>query len=157
MEPTNPPATTKPRDLTDVVSEVLGNLAFMVGDDEDAVLPAGAVWLQCEITYRGPFSGTLTCWSTRDFAVELAANLLGIDRDEGEAHGGAEDALREFMNVLCGQLVTAWHGTEAVFTLSIPSLCECAETPPATDGADECRCQLSVGDEPFVCTHRREA
>ena len=33
------------------------------------------------------------------------------------------------MNIVCGQLITAVHGTEAVFDLTIPELRELAETP----------------------------
>ena len=42
---------------------------------------------------------------------------------------GVYDALREFMNVVCGQFITACHGTDRVFNLSIPTAVECAESP----------------------------
>ena len=147
-----PPTSAKQRDLTGVVSAVLGDLAFMVSDDEPAELPLGAVWLQCEISYGGPAGGTLCCWCTRDFAIQLAANLLGTEPDEGDAQVGAEDAVREFMNVLCGQVVTAWYGTEEIFNLSIPTVRECIDipTPPAGDPGTCCR--LSISGEPFHCT-----
>jgi len=142
------------RSLAVVVTDVLGDLAFMVSDDEPLPPPPGAVWLECEITYRGPQSGTLRCWCTRDFAVQLAANLLGIEPDEGDASTSAEDAVREFMNVLCGQLVTAWHGTSPVFTLSIPTVQECL-IPPAPAGAEpHTFCQLSISGEPFCCAYQ---
>jgi hypothetical protein len=97
--------------LPELVTEVLGNLAFMVTDDHDARPPSEIAWLACEVNYYGPHAGALRCWCTRPFATALAANLLGIEADQEDARAAAEDALREFMNVLCGQLVTAWYGT----------------------------------------------
>lgn len=157
MNPTSQPPTSNKSDLLQVVTDVLGDLAFMASDDECPDLGAGTVWMQGEIQYYGPQTGTLRCWCTRDFAVELAANLLGIEPEEGEAMVAAEDALREFMNVLCGQVVTAWHGTEAVYNLSIPKVCECMEAPRAIDANADASCQIAVAGEPLFFTHHREA
>lgn len=152
MNQKNLPPTTAGPDLGVVVSDVLGDLAFMVTDPEAMRLTPGAVWLQGEIQYFGPVSGQLQCWCTRDFAVQLAANLLGLEVEEGGAQVAAEDAVREFMNVLCGQLVTAWHGAEAVFDLSIPTVCERLD-PPGEPPEGSCRCQLSIDGEPVYCVH----
>ena len=152
MAPTNVKTATN-EDLAMLVGEVLGNLAFMVSDDEPAELLPGAVWLQCEVGYQGPVGGTLRCWCTRDFAIQLAANLLGIEPDEGDAQASAEDACREFMNVLCGHLVTAWHGNEAIFNLSIPIVKECLETPQPPGNESITCCQISISGEPFYCAH----
>lgn len=154
MGPTNTETLTNEH-LSRLVGDVLGNLAFMVSDDEPAELPPGAVWLQCSVRYDGPVSGELCCWCTRDFAIQLAANLLGIEPDEGDAQISAEDAFCEFLNVLCGQLVTAWHGSDAVFNLSIPSCRECLETPAPPSGSTGLYSQLSISGEPFYCTYDR--
>jgi len=156
MNPARQPATVAKPDLASIVAEVLGDLAFMVTDDAPEELPAGTVWLQAEVRYTGPIVGALRCWCTRGLATRLAANLLGIEPESGEAQVGTEDAAREFMNVLCGQVVTKWHGTESVFTLSIPSVHECLEPPPPGQiRADGC-CRLSVEGEPLLCTYQRE-
>lgn len=153
MNPTNQPPATDVPDLGTVVSDVLGDLAFMVTDGEPVTLPTGMVWLQGEVQYFGPEKGCLQCCCTRDFAVQLAANLLGIEAEEGEAQVAAEDAIREFMNVLCGQLVTTWYGAEAVFNLSIPTVCERLDPPGAVPEGSR-HCQLSVDGEPVHCVHR---
>jgi chemotaxis protein CheY-P-specific phosphatase CheC len=155
MEPTNPttPTTNLP-DLTTVAVDVLGDLAFMVTDDELLELPTGTVWMQGEVSYFGPVEGTVSCWCTRDFAVRLAANLLGIEPEEGEAQVNAEDSVREFMNVLCGQLVTLWHGTQDVYNLSIPKVTECLETPTVPDTDPRHRSQLSIDGEPLLFAYR---
>jgi CheY-specific phosphatase CheX len=153
MEPTKQPPTTDTPDLTTVVTDVLGDLAFMVTDDQQPEPVSHSGWLEAGVDYYGPASGTLRCWCTRAFARQLAATLLGIEPEEGEALAAAEDAVREFMNVLCGQVVTTWHGTESVFNLSIPSVCERLEPPPIEDTAPGARCHVSIGGEPLLCTH----
>lgn len=116
--------------LATIFSEVLANLAFMFSDNEDDSIPsAGDVWLETEIGYRGPQNGTLRFWCTREFTEQLVANLLGIDPENEDVEAQAADAVKEFMNIVCGQLITAIHGTEAVFDLTIPTLRELPETP----------------------------
>lgn len=153
MDLQSKPPATKP-ELTSVLSDVLGDLAFMVADDEVPEVPAGTVWLHGEIRYTGSSVGALQLWCTRGFATRLAANLLGLEPDEGEAQVGAEDAVREFMNVLCGQLVTTWFGNGPVFNLSIPDVCECTDAPRVENVARHDRSELFVEGEPVFCVHR---
>lgn len=143
-------------DLNAVLADVLADLAFMVADDESVTFPPGTVWLHGEIRYEGPHTGALRMWCTRDFATRLAANLLGLEPDDGSAQVGAEDAVREFLNVLCGQLVTACYGSGPVFNLSIPSVQEDIEPPPTEAAPGRCRCQLAIDGEPLICTFHQE-
>ena len=115
--------------LTTVLSEVLANLAFMFTDDESAEPSPGDVWLETTISYRGPAQGTLKFRCPKDFSHLLAANLLGVDPQNENAESKGEDAAREFMNILCGQLITSLHGAEEVFDLSIPQSNEMSEMP----------------------------
>lgn len=124
--------------LTTVFSEVLASLAFMFTDDEQQNPPPDTVWLETRISYFGPFRGTLFLRCTRDFSTLLAANLLGIDSEDDQAATAAEDASKEFMNIVCGQLVTALYGTESVFNLSIPQL-DVMSAPPDLDIPDDPR------------------
>ena len=125
--------------LTTVFSEVLASLAFMFTDEEQQNPPPDTVWLETKISYYGSFRGTLCFRCTREFSTLLAANLLGIDSEDEQAATAAEDASKEFMNIVCGQLVTALYGTESVFNLSIPQL-EVMSNPP----------DLYVTDDPHV-------
>ena len=155
MKPIDQPPATDGPDLTSVVQIVLGDLAFMLTDEPPAELPAGTVWTQGEIHYVGQVSGTLRCWCTREFAARLAANLLGLEPDMGEAQVAGEDAVRELMNVLCGQLVTLWHGTQGVFKLTIPTVRECIGVPAVADAEARHVCRLSVEGEPLLCVYQR--
>lgn len=115
--------------LTTVFSEVLANLAFMFTDSEPGDPVLEGTWLETTISYHGPHQGSLHLRCTRAFTVLLAANLLGIDPDDEDAEAGADDAAKEFMNIVCGQLVTTVYGTEPVFNLSIPRSTPLEEPP----------------------------
>lgn len=117
-----------------IFSEVLANLAFMFTDEDPGDPPAGDVWLETTIAYSGPVSGTLRLRCTRDFSTRLAANLLGTDPGDRDAEQSASDAVKELMNILCGQFITAAHGAEEVFSLTIPEIVELSETPDLTAG-----------------------
>ena len=140
--------------LADVVTAVLGDLAFMISDAEPAPPPPGAVWLRGEVSYDGPAQGTLCCLCTREVAAQLAANLLGTEAYEAEAQTGAEDALREFINVLCGQLVVIWHGKTATFTLGIPTASETTQLPTSSAHGGS-YCQIPVNGTPLHFTQRQ--
>lgn len=122
--------------LATVFSEVLQNLAFMFTDDDDAEVSPKDVWLETEISYAGPARGTLRFHCNRDFTILLAANLLGIGPESVDTSTKANDAAKEFMNILCGQLITALHGTEDVFDLTIPRIRGLAEMPDFTASDD---------------------
>jgi CheY-specific phosphatase CheX len=125
----------KPATLATIFSEVLASLAFMFTDQEMAEPDPGEPWLETAISYRGSAKGTLRFRCTRSFAVQLSANLLGLDPLDEEATNQAEVAVKEFMNILCGQFVTSVHGTKDVFDLTIPETGEMPEMPD-TEAAD---------------------
>ena len=115
--------------LATIFSDVLANLAFMYTDEEPKEASPDDPWLETTIGYRGPTSGNLQFRCTRAFTKLLAANLLGTDPDDPDTEQNASDAVKEFMNIVCGQFVTAAHGTEEAFSLTIPEIVELPETP----------------------------
>lgn len=120
--------------LTTTFSEVLANLAFMFVSQETADAGPGDLCLEASIVYRGALSGRLRLRCSQEFSRALTANLLGMDPENPEAAAKSDDALKELMNVLCGQYVTAAYGSDGVFNLGIP---EVRAVPPATDPAGE--------------------
>ncbi len=119
----------KPATLATIFSEVLANLAFMFTEEEPADPEAGDLWFETAISYEGPSRGTLRLRCSSAFTVKLAANLLGVDVEESQAENQAEDAVKEFMNILCGQFVTAVHGTVDIYNLTIPQMAPLTEMP----------------------------
>lgn len=139
--------------LMTVFSEVLADLAFMFTDEEVDGASASGSWLETVITYRGPKSGTLKLRCPKRFAALLASNLLGTDASSSKAENEGEDAVKEFMNIVCGQLVTSLYGTEHVFNLSIPAVVELPDAPDLTPlSTDECA-TLSVDGHTVQLSH----
>ena len=145
--------------LTTVLSEVLANLAFMFTDDGECDVSAGERWLETTIRYDGPVSGTLRLVSTRTFATQMAANLLGVDADENTTEEEAVDAIKEFMNVVCGQYVTAAYGTAGLFNLTIPESAKLTSRPVfgGSEEASDEAARLSVDGQWIEVFHRRRA
>lgn len=143
---------TKTVTLATIFSEVLANLAFMFGDEEMAESSVGETWLETTISYQGPESGTLRFRCTPAFTRLLASNLLGVDPEADDVESKACDAVKEFMNIVCGQMVTALHGDEDVFNLTIPELCEMAEPPDLDIGSsDQVACLSIEGHRVQLC------
>ncbi|MDD2237994.1 MAG: chemotaxis protein CheX, partial [Kiritimatiellae bacterium] len=81
----------------------------------------GRMFLHAEIEFSGPFSGRLSLVASPSFCSLLAANVLGMEPAELTVEH-AEDALRELVNVICGELLVALAGKAVIFDLSAPVL-----------------------------------
>ncbi len=139
--------------LTKTFSEVLANLAFMFTDDEPAEPCPDDRWLETTIAYHGPESGSLRFWCTRSFATSLAANLLGVDPQDETARDQEDDAVKELMNIVCGQLVTAMYGATRVFELTIPETHEIGDLPETPDAEYDSVVTLFVEGHRVRITH----
>lgn len=135
--------------LTTVLSEVLADLAFMFTDEREFDPPVGERWLETTISYKGPEAGSLRMTCTEPFAAQLATNLLGLESGEETSEQESNDAVKEFMNVVCGQYVTAAYGTEDVFNLTIPEVQELATTPEFGD------CEEAAGEVALLSVEGR--
>ena len=123
--------------LQTIFSDVLADLAFMFTDD-DLVMDTDVdpIWYETQIGYEGPVSGTLRFRCPAGFATLLAGNLLGTSPEDDDAEFNARDAVKEFMNIVCGQFITAVHGTEDVYNLTIPEIGQ-IETISDFDGSED--------------------
>jgi len=124
------------------LSETLANLAYMFVDEAPPGEWPPEGWLEARISYSGAASGELRLRCTHGLALKLSANLLGIEPDETAAALGTEDAVREFANVLGGQLVTSLYNTQDVFNLSVPDLQRPQHPEPLPPGAEVVRVQV---------------
>jgi hypothetical protein len=136
-----------------VFSDVLANVAFLFGEEDQPGPAAEGAWLETSISYRGPCQGRLRFRCPRAFAKLLATNLLGIDPEDNDAESKSEDAVKELMNILCGQMITAMHGTGEVFDLSIPVTRELDSEPDLAGGDDPGTSTLSVEGHCVQLTH----
>ena len=107
-----------------VFCDVFENLAFMFGElVEKTDLPTDNTdYVQARMTFSGAQSGKIILAVPAEMCPEIAANVLGLDPDDEQVHDLAEDALKELINILCGQLLTGIAGVKPVFDLSVPDI-----------------------------------
>ena len=124
-------SSTMDRLLRQTTASTFEHLAFLVPDDEcsetQAAAPLDATVL---IEFHGPARGRLVLRVTSALLPLVAANMLGVE-DAGHA-ALQRDALGEVANVLCGNLLPALAGRQAVFHLAAPAWP--AVSVPARDG-----------------------
>ena len=125
----------------------------MFTDEEPATANPQDTWLETSIGYHGAASGTLTLRCPRAFTILLAANLLGIEVQDDDADHTAEDAAKEFMNIVCGQFITSYYGPDPVFDLTIPNTRELYETDTILDSDESRSSLLTVDGYPVQLSH----
>ncbi len=120
--------------LTEIIEQEFGEVLQTIGlmwlepADEDCreENPTDSIVI-ANISFKGPHAGQVRIAAPLAMCVELSSNMLGLDGDDPAAQTGAEDALKELLNVTCGRLLTAIHGEEPVFDLAPPMV---HEPPP---------------------------
>ena len=110
--------------LETAISDVLEQQAFMFSDpcDKAELHPDSESYYHATLVFEGAVQGTLELAISIELSQELAANILGIEPDDTDIAEAAPDALKELLNVICGQFLTASYGSGSVFRLSIPDL-----------------------------------
>jgi chemotaxis protein CheY-P-specific phosphatase CheC len=105
------------------LQSVLEKMVFMITDEiDDDELDTGAQdMLRAEMQFTGSQNGKAVLAAQSDLCAEIAENMLGID-EEDVNEGSLEDALREILNMACGQYLTSRWGEEEVFDLTVPSV-----------------------------------
>ncbi len=109
--------------LYSVAEEVLEKLAFIFSfpeeerelmDYNDAVI--------ARVSFKGPFMGTLTMAVSADAIPEIAGNMLGLEDNFDATTEQQYDALKELINVICGNLLPAIAGKQTVFNVEAPNI-----------------------------------
>jgi chemotaxis protein CheY-P-specific phosphatase CheC len=121
--------------LSEVAAETLEQLAFIFSfaddPDENAIWAADATG--CHVAFSGPHQGEILLVINSAVLPELTANMLGLDEDEEPPREHQEDALREALNVICGNLLPKIGGVEAVFDISAPVIHSTDEMRPKVE------------------------
>jgi len=106
-----------------VVPLVLETAAFMTiwpFQESDGELPVPDV--SASMTFSGPCSGRLTLRVATEILPLLTQNMLGeLEPDDSPEEKG-RDALKEVLNMICGNLLTEWQGSDPIFHLSPPEI-----------------------------------
>lgn len=111
------PAST----LQEVAERTFEDLAFILTTPEefsDGNIPGGPT-LVTNVVFTGPAEGTLFMSVPQEMLAELADNMLGIEDAPSEEQ--RHDALKELLNVVCGNLLPVIAGSQAVFDVGAPA------------------------------------
>ncbi len=115
----------------DLVKKVLTNVAqefaFMFADEYSEPQEVSPPYIKSEMGFAGPFIGKVTMVTSEELCKVMMSNVLGIDDEETDIDVEPKDALCEFLNIFCGNLLTSLAGVEPVFELEPPVADEISE------------------------------
>ena len=107
--------------LTGVANETLGKLAFIFAfADVERVNDGPSPAVAGRVDFNGYFSGYLMMRISQGAVGELAANMLGLDDDCEISDAEQQDAFKEMLNVICGNLLPAIAGDQMEFLIGSP-------------------------------------
>ena len=117
--------------LRSVAEESFASLAFMLPVDPDGPVETHpGPPIVASISFDGPMEGVLFLAVSTGIVPELASNMLGLDVAEGPASPDQEqDALKELLNVICGNLLPEIAGREAIFNVDAPAIASESSLP----------------------------
>ena len=132
-----------------VVTDVMEQMAFVFVDPAEITdfdqMPEQAVCVT--LIFSGAADGKLTVIADRAVGRELAANLAGEDQVSEEA---ADQAIKEVVNVIAGQLLTEIAGTQPVFDLNPPESEALSESAWRAAIEDPAAVALLTEDQPLL-------
>lgn len=104
-----------------VFTEVAQEFAFMFADDSSEQQAVGPPYIKAEMSFSGHHTGKVIMASPEELCKAMMSNVLGLDDEDISVDVEPKDALCEFINIFCGNFLTALAGTEPVFELHPPS------------------------------------
>jgi two-component system chemotaxis response regulator CheY len=70
-----------------------------------------------KITFTGPFTGALVLSVSTEAIPMIAANMLGLEDGTGPTPTQQQDAFKELLNVICGNILPQIAGADVVFNV----------------------------------------
>jgi len=126
--------------------QTLEKLAFIFAvPEEEDVEPEEGETVDVAISFSGPFSGGMLILYPRGDLDELAANMLGLDDEDEIASDQKVDALKETINIVCGNILPAIGGKEAVFDIDAPVIIDEPDFRPDISDAVKVQLELDEG------------
>jgi hypothetical protein len=133
--------------LTQVVSETFESMVYMRALDTDACEEDTEASRTCaSITFSGSSSGSLLFSVPRSILHVIACNILGQDANDPISMEDQQDALKEVLNVICGNLLPRLFNPHEVFDVHQPRIVSNAEIAAISEiyGDDEPEAIASV-------------
>lgn len=125
--------------------QTLEKLAFIFAiPEEEDIAPEEGETVDVVVDFTGPFSGSMLVMYPEADLDELAVNMLGLD-DEDEIDSDQKfDALKETVNIICGNVLPAIGGKRAIFNIGVPVVAGAPESRP--DISDAVKVQLGLDE-----------
>ena len=134
-----------------VITDVLEKMAFMFADAAESPLeltePERAMAAQLE--FKGPLRGTIRVAASDDLCRLLACNILGVEPDQ-VSDTLAEDALKEFLNVVSGEFIEALAENRPLYELAVPTAFEMSADAWRALAANKAAVGFLVEDAPLL-------
>ena len=109
--------------LTAVANETLEKLAFLFAfPDDERVNDGPDPAVVGRVDFNGYFDGRLLMRISACVIPELANNMLGLDDDAEISNTEQQDALKEILNVICGNALPAIAGDQVEFNIAAPEI-----------------------------------
>jgi hypothetical protein len=108
--------------LVQVARETFAIMAFMLPpEDDEAVAEDESARATAAVTFSGPFGGTLCLTVSGYMLSNLADSILGIEGVGPQSSPEEQqDALKEVLNVICGNLLPQIATPQEVFHVHTP-------------------------------------
>jgi CheY-specific phosphatase CheX len=90
--------------------------------------------IAASMTFRGHCRGRFTLRLSSALLPLLTENMLGEAEEAGAPGEKGRDALKELLNMICGNVLTAWQGDAPVFDLSPPEILDETAAPETAPG-----------------------
>ena len=123
--------------ISTVVTDTIEKLVFMFASPYD---PKNSTEedpdIGVSVSFTGPFSGTLGMKVSGEVLSEIAVNILGVDDEDEITIEDKNDALKETINIICGNILPAIAGKRAVFNIGVPEIIQEGEDIKGNDGED---------------------
>jgi len=137
-------SSTTVQSLSRATTATFEELALLFPEQELSPEQAAApLDVAVSVEFRGPQRGRLVLRASSTILSSIAANMLG--EDASRERPLQRDALGEIANVICGNVLPAIAGVEAVFHLSAPYVHEGVDV--VSRGADEPTASIMFGLE----------
>jgi CheY-specific phosphatase CheX len=108
-------------------------LAMMFLVPEELASEGTTAMTNAAVTFTGPTQGSLVVGLSENLMGELAGNMLGLTDPEATTPEQRADALKELANVICGNLLPAVGGRQAICRVGAPMIVEDASSEFSED------------------------
>ena len=137
--------------LEQTVTDVLERFTFMFTDlPEEFIDNWHGQYLHATITFQGTSQGVVCITASDVLCREIAANVLGELGSDEITEETSEDAVKELLNIICGELVAELFGTKDVFDLTVPSVVRIDTGKLRELIADGDNIKVLVDDQPLL-------